>query len=269
MAELKSISISDIHIGERLREIEEDHAQAIAASIKEVGLQSPITVRPTPAAKGGKFTLVAGAHRLRACEIAGLSEVDALVVKADGREAQLLEITENLFRNELSVIDRAVFVQKYRELWEDEHGAIKAGRPDDNRVTVTQLGTISFSAHVADRLGVSEASAKRLDRIARQLHPELKSTFRGTPVADQTTVLLKLAKLPPHLQRRAAIGWRETQDVKQVFTLLSDKPAAPTISASEALFSKLVDLWSRADNEAKSRFLDHIGVSVDAIDAAE
>ncbi|MGQ3076540.1 MULTISPECIES: hypothetical protein [Rhizobium/Agrobacterium group] len=60
MAELKSISISDIHIGERLREIDEDHAQAIALSIAEIGLQSPIQVRPTPAQKGGKFTLVAG-----------------------------------------------------------------------------------------------------------------------------------------------------------------------------------------------------------------
>jgi ParB family chromosome partitioning protein len=264
MAELKSIPLADIKVADRLREIEEDHAQAIAASIAEVGLQSPITVRPTPAAKGGKFTLVAGGHRYRAAQIAGLSEIDAFVVKADSRQALLLEITENLVRNELSVIDRAIFVQRYRELWEEENGEIKAGRPGVNRVTVTLFSAGSFSDHVAERLGVSGETAKRLDRIARQLHPELKSTLRGTPVADQTTVLLQLAKLPPAKQRQAAIGWRATGDIKQVFRLLSDK-AAPELSAADQLLSKMIELWSRANAETKAAFLAH----VDGADASE
>ena len=51
MAEIKTIAIDDIHVGERLREIDEDHAAVIAASIREIGLQSPVQVRSTPAQK--------------------------------------------------------------------------------------------------------------------------------------------------------------------------------------------------------------------------
>ncbi|WP_273722012.1 chromosome partitioning protein, partial [Bartonella sp. ML71XJBT] len=46
---------------------------------------------------------------------------------ADKDNAALLEVAENLFRNELSVIDRALFVQTYRELWEKKYGEIKVG----------------------------------------------------------------------------------------------------------------------------------------------
>lgn len=268
MAELKSISISDIHIGERLREIDEDHAQAIALSIGEIGLQSPIQVRPTPAQKGGKFTLVAGGHRLRGCQIAGLTEIDAFVVKADGRQAQLLEIAENLFRNDLSIIDRAIFVQQYRALWEEEHGEIKRG--GDHRPNRHGGGLVaaSFSDHVADRLGLSKRSSERLDRIARRLHPELRSALRHTEVADQSTMLEKLAKMEPAMQRRAAIAYRDLGDIKQALTLISDKrPVDKT--PDEILFEKLIDLWSRANANVKGSFLSHIGLADETTHAAE
>lgn len=263
MVEIKSLPLNDINLGERLREIEEDHAQAIAASISEVGLLSPITVRATPASKGGKFTLVTGAHRFRAHQILDAEHIDVILVKADSAEAQVLEITENLFRNELSVIDRAVFVQKLRELWEDRNGAIKSGRPENNGVNFTLLSAGGFSSHVADRLGISKESAKLIDRLARHLHPELKSALRGTPVADNQSALLKLAKLEPAMQRRAAIGWRETGDIKQVFRLLQNK-AAPELSADEQTFSKLADLWARANDEIKRRFWLHINTDIDS-----
>jgi len=132
MAEFKSIPVAEIVVPERIRPVDEDHAKAIAASIASEGLLNPITVRHTPNAKGGKYTLVAGAHRLRAIEINGAEAIGAVLVKADKDSALLLEVAENLFRNELSVIDRAVFVQTYRELWETQHGKIKAGRPENS-----------------------------------------------------------------------------------------------------------------------------------------
>lgn len=262
MVEAKSISIKDIFVGPRLREIEDDYATALAASISEVGLQTPISVRATPASKGGKFTLVAGGTRLRACTMLGLEEIDAIIVKADTKTALLLEISENLFRNELSVIDRAVFVQAYRQLWEEKHGKIDKGR---NLVPKGQVGPSkieSFSEHVAERLGVSERSAKRIDHLARHLHPDLKSALRGTVVADNQQQLTKLAKLDPALQRRAAIGWRETGDIKKVFRLLDDAPK-PEISAAEQSFARLVDLWSRASTDVQARFLAHVGATIE------
>ena len=111
----KSIPLADILVPERLRTVDEDHALAIQASIVEHGLLNPVTVRQTPNGKHG-YTLVAGAHRYRAIELLDEKEIDAIVVKADADEAVLIEIEENLFRNDLSVMDRAVFVQTYRDV---------------------------------------------------------------------------------------------------------------------------------------------------------
>ncbi|WP_082530181.1 ParB/RepB/Spo0J family partition protein [Rhizobium sp. Root1203] len=169
MAEFKLIPIDQIVVPERLRAVEEEHAIAIAQSIVEHGLINPITVRPTPAAKGGKWTLVAGAHRLRAFELNGEPEIEAMLVEGDKSEAQLIEITENLFRNDLSVMDRAIFVQSYRDVWETKHGKVEAGRPG-NSVNLALLFEAEaesggFSQHVADRMGLSKRAYFRLNAI--------------------------------------------------------------------------------------------------------
>jgi ParB family chromosome partitioning protein len=268
MAELKRVLISDIYIGDRLREIDEDHARAIGRSMAAVGQLQPISIRSTPAQKGGKYTLVFGGHRLVGARFEDMAELDAFVVKADGRQAQLLEIAENLFRNDLSVIDRAIFVQQYRELWENEHGEIKAGRPSEKLGHGGPIVEAGFSQHVADRLGISERSAKRLNTIAHRLHPELRSALRHTQVADQTTMLEKLAKMEPAMQRRAAIAYRDVGDIKQALTLISDKrPVDKT--PDEILFEKLVDLWSRSNANVKDSFLSHIGLANETTQAAE
>src|SRR5690606_18295837 len=104
-------------VPERLREVDEDYALALAASIRTHGLLNPITVRATPRA-ARPYTLIAGVHRYRGAELAGLKEIEAAVVKADKAEARLMEVAENLIHNDLSVIDRAMCIIALREAWE-------------------------------------------------------------------------------------------------------------------------------------------------------
>ena len=87
------IAITDIAVPERLRAVEEEHAIAIAQSIVEHGLINPITVRATPAAKGGKYTLVAGAHRLRATV---LNDDDVWLPEKLERQVALLDAHEEV-----------------------------------------------------------------------------------------------------------------------------------------------------------------------------
>jgi len=266
MAEFKRIQISDVVIPERLRAIEEEHALTIAQSIVEHGLINPITVRSTPNAKGGKFTLVAGAHRMRAEQINEETEIDAMVVEGDKAEAQLIEITENLFRNDLSVIDRAVFVQTYREVWEAKHGAVEPGRPG-NRVNITQLiadeaaAVGGFTRHVADRMGVSRETVKLLSRIAQNLHPDVRAAVRGTSIADNQSALLKIAKMEPLKQRQTAVAFRTEPDLKKALALV-DPPAQLSKKQIEqaTLLSRLVTAWEDASEETRSQFLEHIGL---------
>jgi len=270
MAEFKTLKLSDILIPERLREIEEEHAIAIAQSMVEHGQITPIAVRATPAAKA-PYTLVAGAHRIRAVELNGEPEIDAIVVKADKAEAQLMEITENLFRNELSVIDRAIFVQTYREVWEQKHGKIRSGprnqaqlEPNSQCVVdlIAEEAEKGFAKDVADRLGISKPAAKRLDQIARNLHPSLRQRLRGTPDADNQSLLLKLARQEPGLQKKMTTALDKGSDVKKALSILTEPAVAP--DKQTMVRGALVTKWSEADAASKAYFLDHIAKDLEA-----
>lgn len=273
MAQFKTISTDEIYIPERLRAVEEEHALAIAQSIVEHGLIHPITVRHTPNAKLGSYTLVAGAHRLRAYAINDEPEIEVIVIEADQGEAQLVEIVENLFRNDLSVIDRAVFVLSYRDVWEQKNGKITRGGDrrskdqDDpligNRCNLLQLigeeaAASTFAAHVADRMGISVPTYKRLNTIAKNLRPEVRSAFRGTPIADNQSELLKIAKMEPSRQRQLATAFSQKGDLKQAYAEVDGaQPKAELTNEDKhnVALARLEKAWEQADEDACIGFL--------------
>lgn len=274
MAEFIRAKISEIHIGERARPIDEDHAQAIGASMAERGQISPIMVRRTPAANKGKtpLTLVAGGHRTRGATIIGWDELDAIVVSADAVEAQLLELSENLFRNELSQLDRAIFVAKYRELWEEQRGKIQRGgdrRSKDQDDPLIPASGRELSLRVQERLGFSEASYKRVTSIATKLHPSLRAALRGTGAEDDQSLLLKLAKKGPTEQAGIAKALQTEPNIKKVMSSLEGEP--PKADPQEEAFAKLVSSWKTANEDTRRRFLAHVGDSQDFsfLEAAE
>jgi ParB family chromosome partitioning protein len=270
MAISKSIPLAQILVPDRLRAVDEDHALAISKSIAEHGLMNPVTLRQTP--NGARsYTLVAGAHRLRGIELLQRDKVDAIVVKADANEAVLLEIAENLFRNDLSVMDRAVFVQTYRDVWEKARGPInpKGGRPKNrDNVSpfslspldaVTQHAASGFSAACADRLGVSPKSIMRLNRIAQNLPREVRLAISGTTIADNQSQLLKLARLEPEKRAKAHIAIREAKgDFGAAINLLD--PPARRPNPELKILSRLIDAWERAKPATRKKFLAHAGL---------
>ena len=268
MAEFKSIPLDRIYVPERLRAVEEDHALAIQASIVEHGLINPITVRFVPnQAKGRKpYVLIAGAHRLRAVELNDETEIDALVVQADADEAQLIEITENLFRNDLSALDRAMFVISYREVWERKHGKIRRGGDQTVKFTESPLGLMQaeaasgFSVHVADRLGLSVNAIEKAQQIGKSLDPILRQSLRGTAAADNQSALLKLARMDPERQRNVAraFAFDEERNIARAIELTDpDATAKNVLPSQDQLFARLVSTWERADAKTRARFLEH------------
>ena len=268
MDKFKTLHISDIFVPERLRLVDDDHALAIQASIMQHGQFNPVTVRMTPNGER-PYTLVAGAHRFRAIELMDEEgqDIDALVVKADKDEAILLEIEENLFRNDLSVMDRAVFVETYRDQWEKVHGAInpKGGRPK-NRINLIQfsdspVGLVEeeakrgFSEVCANRLGVSVPAVKRLTQIAKSLPKPVREAIANTSIADNQSQLLKLAKLPPSKQKKFPKAFEQLSDFKKSLEAL--EPPAPKPDPVLQQLSSLIGAWSRATPEARAKFLAH------------
>ncbi|MEN5297855.1 ParB/RepB/Spo0J family partition protein [Brucella sp. TWI559] len=273
MATFKTIPLRDIFIGERARPVDEEHALAIAASMAERGLINPITVRSTPAANGGNtpYTLVAGGHRHRAAELNQWEEIDVIVVSADASEAQLMEISENLYRNELTALDRAIFVMKFREVYEEKFGKInpKGGRPkkQDHDGPVIFAHGRQLSERVQERLGFASTTYKRVTAIGQKLHPALRQAVRGTDVENDQKALLKLAAMPETQQAGIAAALKHEPDLKKVLEM--DKPAKPQPDPETLALDALKRGWDKASEDVRALFLQHIGLGAAFQEAAE
>jgi ParB family chromosome partitioning protein len=86
------------------RRFDQEALQALAESLGERGILQPVLVRPRP---GGTYELVAGERRWRAAQIAGLTQIPALVRSRDDAEALELALIENMAREDLSPIEEA------------------------------------------------------------------------------------------------------------------------------------------------------------------
>ncbi|WP_425417325.1 ParB N-terminal domain-containing protein [Oricola indica] len=260
MSKIEAVAIADIHVPERLREVDMDHVYAIQTSIVERGLLNPITVRRTPNAKGGKFTLVAGAHRLKAISENEETEIDAIIVEADKLTAVLMEIEENLFRNDLSALDRAIFVQTYREVWEQKHGKIKRGGDQSANFALCPVDVLQeeaergFAVHCAERLGCSKRTIYMAQEISSKLPRDIRRRLHGTPAADNQSALLKLAKLPADKLANAAKVFDTVEgDFDKMMEALGDPK--PKQSAADQLRSRLIDTWGRVKPKDRIAFV--------------
>lgn len=88
------------------RAMEEGKITELAASIREHGLLQPVLVRR--ASDGDGYELIAGERRWRACKEAGLEAAPAVVVDADDDAALAMALVENLQREDLNPIEKAL-----------------------------------------------------------------------------------------------------------------------------------------------------------------
>lgn len=84
------------------RYFDPDKLATLTASIKEVGVQSPLWVRPYG---DGQYLLIAGERRYRAAQDAGLTSVPAVILEVDEASALKLSLLENLQREDLNPVE--------------------------------------------------------------------------------------------------------------------------------------------------------------------
>jgi ParB family transcriptional regulator, chromosome partitioning protein len=119
MTEFREINLLDINVPETHREANPEKVKRLAEGIERVGLQHPITVRRV-VDRGAywKTELVSGRHRLEAVRLLGHRSILAMVIEADDTKARLLEISENLHRNDLTALERLDQVAEWIRLTE-------------------------------------------------------------------------------------------------------------------------------------------------------
>ncbi len=87
----------------------EEALNELAASMKELGIVQPLTVREK---EDGTYQLIAGERRLRAAKIAGMKTVPAYIRTADDQSMLELALVENIQREDLDAIEIAISYQR-------------------------------------------------------------------------------------------------------------------------------------------------------------
>ena len=140
---------------------DEDMAQLIE-SIKERGVITPATVRQK---EDGRYELISGHRRKRACELAGVDTLRCEVVELNRDEATILMVESNYQRSQILPSEKAYAYKMRLEAMKRQ-----AGRPSkDNLVPVGQ----NFSREeLATQSGESQTQIQRYIRLTN-LVPEL------------------------------------------------------------------------------------------------
>ncbi|MBR2044144.1 MAG: ParB/RepB/Spo0J family partition protein, partial [Clostridia bacterium] len=87
------------------KDFDEEALSELADSISRHGLLQPIVVRPRP---NGRYEIIAGERRWRACRLAGLYTVPALIKEMDELGAAEAALVENLQREDLNPYEEAL-----------------------------------------------------------------------------------------------------------------------------------------------------------------
>jgi ParB family chromosome partitioning protein len=87
----------------------EESLRELAASIKELGVIQPITVRKLDF---NKYQLISGERRLRASTLVGLTTIPAYIRIANDNESLIMALVENIQRHDLDPIEIALSYQR-------------------------------------------------------------------------------------------------------------------------------------------------------------
>ena len=187
---------------------EDEALDALALSIREVGVLQPIVVRKS--ASG--FELIAGERRLRAAKLAGLATVPAVVRESDDAESLREALIENIHREDLNPIELA---EAFRELLEE-------------------LGLKQET--LAERLGMSRSHIANTIRLL-QLPPEVQALLaEGRIQAGHGRALLTLGDADAQRSLALRIGAEDlsVREVEELVRTYLEHPSQPERPAALA-----------------------------------
>ena len=95
------------------REFQAEALEGLAASIREIGIIQPVTLRKTAE---GKYQIIAGERRFRASAMAGLETIPAYIRTADDENVMEMALIENIQREDLNSIEIALACQSLMEV---------------------------------------------------------------------------------------------------------------------------------------------------------
>ncbi|MET7286756.1 ParB/RepB/Spo0J family partition protein [Streptomyces sp. NPDC005573] len=217
---------------------DEDALQELVTSIKEVGLLQPVVVRQLGS---GRYELIMGERRWRACREAGLEAIPAIVRDTEDEKLLLDALLENLHRAQLNPLEEAA---AYDQLLKDFN------------CTHDQL---------ADRIGRSRPQVSNTLRLLKLSPAVQRRVAAGVLSAGHARTLLSVedSEEQDRLAHRIVAEGLSVRAVEEIVTLMGSRPQAPQRPKSPragALVSPaLSDLATRLSDRFETRVKVDLG----------
>jgi ParB family transcriptional regulator, chromosome partitioning protein len=246
------IALNLIERGDRLRGACPEQVAALAASIGECGLISPITVYARDVVRAGiavrGYGLIAGLHRLEAVRRLGLAEIEAHVVTLPELQRQLAECDENLCGTKLTPSERALFTRRRKEIYEALHPETRAHVAGGHGKHRSAADNLSFAEDTATKTGVDARTVRRDATRGERIAEDVLQQVRGTDL-DKGVVLDRLA--------RAADAAAELARIRAHNPPVAAAPLDED-EAIEGQVKRLIAAWNSAGPDARAEFLSRV-----------
>lgn len=198
--QIQRLAISELHPfkDHPFRVLDDDRMMETVESVKEYGVLVPIIARPM--ADGG-YEIVSGHRRKRACELAGMNEIPAIVRDLDDDEAVIIMVDSNLQRENILPSERAKAYQMKLE-------AIKHQGERRDLTSRQLVGKLEAADLIGQDTGESGRQIQRILRL-NNLEPPLIDKVDAGKLAF--TPAVELSYLKPEEQQWLDTALENTQ----------------------------------------------------------
>ena len=239
--------LSDLHPfeGHPFKVLDEELMEQTVESIKQIGVVSPLIVRPDP--EGG-FEILSGHRRLHAAQLAGLETVPVIVKEMDDDAAIIFMVDSNLQRENILPSERAFSYKMKLEAMKHQ-GERSDLQPE---TTSRQLGEKlqTSVAVMSEEMGESQRQIQRFIRLTN-LIPEILDMVDEKKIAFNPAV--ELSYLKPSEQKE----FLEAMDYAQASPSLSQAQRLKKLSQEGGC---TLDAMCEVMNEIKKDELDHVTI---------
>ncbi len=145
----------------------EEALQDLADSICQHGILQPLSVRRI----GTGYELIAGERRLRAAQMAGLTEIPCIVMTMDDKESGLAAMVENLQRQDLDFVEEARGIAALMEKWSISQDGCAKMLGKSQSAIANKLRLLKHSDKVLDALreaGLTERHGRALLKLSSE-----------------------------------------------------------------------------------------------------
>ena len=230
---------------------ENEEMEDFVENVKEKGVIHPVIVRPK---KDGTYEMISGHRRKRACELAGIKEIPAIVREMTDEDAIIYMVDSNKQREKILPSEKAFAYKMKLEAMKR-----KAGRPKkENSVPVEQNyenGGMTTREIIANEVGDSSSNIQRYIRLT-ELIPELLQ------LVDDEKMKLRPAVEISYLTKSEQEYVFEAMEYNEVFPSHPQARELKKLSAEGKLTDDEID---RIMSEEKPNQKENIKFSVDKV----